>query len=406
MRKLIKIAWRNLWRNRRRTFITAASIMFALMIALVMRGFQIGSYDRMVYNVVHAYSGYFQIHANGYQDEQILNNAMEESDEVKSLIAEYPNVEASPRIESFVLTSYGTQTKGAMLVGMDPEAENNLTSVSGKLIEGEFLSPDDEGALISSRLAAYLKIGVGDSLVLLGQGLYGASAAGIFVIKGILKFPSPDLDNKMVYTSLPAAQNFFSAQGYLTSIAFNMEDADKMNETVADFRAKLDTSVYEVMTWEEMQPEMVQQIEGDNKSGIIMLGILYLIVGFGILGTVLMITTERTREFGVMMAIGMKKLQLVFVQIVEMFFVGLIGIVLGTAVALPVIGYFLYHPIKLSGGTAEMMIEYGFEPIMPVVLQSDYFISQILVVLIIVLISVIIAAIKILRLKTINALRK
>ena len=243
MRKLIKIAWRNLWRNRRRTFITAASIMFALMIALVMRGFQIGSYDRMVYNVVHAYSGYFQIHANGYQDEQILNNAMEESDEVKSLIAEYPNVEASPRIESFVLTSYGTQTKGAMLVGMDPEAENNLTSVSGKLIEGEFLSPDDEGALISSRLAAYLKIGVGDSLVLLGQGLYGASAAGIFVIKGILKFPSPDLDNKMVYTSLPAAQNFFSAQGYLTSIAFNMEDADKMNETVAVFRAKNDTSV-------------------------------------------------------------------------------------------------------------------------------------------------------------------
>lgn len=406
MIKLIKIAWRNLWRNRRRTFITAASIMFALMIALVMRGFQIGSYERMVYNVVHAYSGYFQIHANGYQDEQILNNAMEESDEVKNLIAKYPNVEASPRIESFVLASYGTQTKGAMLVGIDPEAENNLTSVADKLIDGEFLTSDDEGALISSRLAAYLKIGVGDSLILISQGLYGASAAGIFVIKGILKFPSPDLDNKMVYTSLPAAQNFFSAKGYLTSIAFNMEDADKMNKTVADFRAKLDTSVYEVMTWEEMQPEMAQQIKGDNDSSLIMIGILYLIVGFGILGTVLMITTERTREFGVMMAIGMKKLQLVFVQIVEIFFVGLIGIVLGTAVALPVIGYFLYHPIKLSGGMAEMMIEYGFEPVMPVVLQSDYFISQILVVLIIVLISVIIAAIKILRLKTINALRK
>jgi ABC-type lipoprotein release transport system permease subunit len=380
--------------------------MFALMIALVMRAFQIGSYDNMVYNVVHAYSGYFQIHANGYQDDQVLNNAMEESPEMYSIIGEYPNVEASPRIESFVLSSYEQQTKGAMLVGIDPAAEDDLTSISEKMIEGDYLKPDDDGAIISSRLANYLKVGIGDSLVLLGQGLYGTSAAGIFIIKGILKFPSPDLDNKMVYTSLSAAQEFYSAQGYLTSIAFNMEDPTKLDQTVEEFRTKLDTSVYEVMTWEEMQPEMVQQIESDNISGIIMLGILYVIVGFGILGTVLMITTERIREFGVMMAIGMKKFQLIVIQAIEMFFIGLIGIVSGSAIALPIIGYFLHNPIQLSGDTAKMMEEYGFEPIMPVVLRSDYFISQLVVILVVILFSTIISAIVIGRLKTIKALRK
>lgn len=406
MTKLIKIAWRNLWRNRRRTYITTASITFAIMIALTMRSFQVGSYSHMVNNIVHAYSGYFQIHAKGYQDDQVLNNAMEESPEIFSLINEYPDLEISSRIESFVLSSYEQQTKGAMLVGVDPRSEDALTSISEKLIKGEYLSKDDNGALISSKLASYLKIDIGDSLVLIGQGLYGSSAAAIFIIKGILKFPSPQLDNKMIYTSLSAAQEFYSAQGYLTSIAFNMENPEKLDKTVTKIRNKIDTSAYEVLTWKEMSPELDQQIESDEISGLIMLGILYIIIGFGILGTILMITTERAKEFGVMMAIGMKKTQLIFIQIIEMFFIGIIGILAGISVALPIIGYFLNNPLKLEGDMGQLMIEYGIEPIMPVILRADYFITQIIIVFVIIIISTAVSAIIISRLKIINALRK
>lgn len=380
--------------------------MFAILIALVMRAFQIGSYNHMVNNLVHAYSGYFQIHAKGYQNDQVINNAMEESEEIYSLIDEYPDLEASPRMESFVLSSYEQQTKGAMLVGIDPEAENNLTSISDKLIHGDFLTKNDKGVLLSSKLAAYLKIDLGDSLVLIAQGLYGTSAAGIFIVKGILKFPSPQLDNKMIYTSLSSAQEFFSAQGYLTSIAFNMKNPDKLDKTINEFRSRIDTSMYEIMDWKEMSPEMHQQIEGDNVSGIIMLGILYIIIGFGILGTVLMITTERIKEFGILMAIGMKKRQLIFIQVFEMIMIGLIGLFVGIASALPIILYFLKHPIQLKGDMAQMMTDYGFEPVMPVVLRADYFIAQIIVILIIVLFSTGISAVIISRLKVINALRK
>ncbi|MBC8459573.1 MAG: ABC transporter permease, partial [Deltaproteobacteria bacterium] len=245
----IKIAWRNLWRNKRRTLITSASVFFAIFLALLMRAFQLGSYDLMVYNIVHAYSGYFQVHASGYWDDKIINNSFEFTPELQQAIAELPGVDGyASRLESFALGSFGMQTKGIMVNGIVPAEEELLTGLQKKLVKGNYLVPDDEGALVSQKLAKYLKITVGDTLVLIGQGFHGMSAAGIFPVRGIVHFPSPELDNRMVYLSLPTSQALFSAENRLTSLALNVSDTKEYERVARHLKERLNTEEYEVMT--------------------------------------------------------------------------------------------------------------------------------------------------------------
>jgi ABC-type lipoprotein release transport system permease subunit len=403
---LLRLAWRNLWRNKRRTLITAASVFFAVLFALWMRSLQLGSYDLMVNNIVHAWSGYFQVHAKGYWDEQTLENSFEKTKEMDSLIHEVPGLtDFASRLESFALASYGMQTKGVMVTGIDPDQEDQLTSLRKKMTKGSYLKKDETGALIGQRLSRSLKIGIGDTLVLIGQGYQGVSAAGIFPVTGIIRFPSPELDNRMVFLSLSQAQTLFNADSRLTSLAFNVSNPDDYPNLAAGLKKILNPAHYEVMTWKEMMPEVVQQIQADNASGLIMLAILYMVVGFGIFGTMLMMFNERIREFGMMVAIGMQKTRLMLIVILEMALLGLLGIVTGVAVATPFIYYYYINPIPLTGEIAESTLQMGFEPIMPTAWKLSYFINQSITVAVIILIVMILPVVRISRMKIIDALK-
>jgi ABC-type lipoprotein release transport system permease subunit len=405
--ELVKLAWRNLWRNRRRTLITAASVLFALFFALLMRAFQLGSYDLMVSNIVHAYSGYFQVHANGYWDDKVINNSFELIPEIEHAIKGTSGISGyAYRLESFALASFGLQTKGVMVNGIDPVQEDEMISLRQKLTDGHYLEKDDDGVLVSRKLAGFLKIAVGDTLVLIGQGYHGTNAAGIFPVRGILKFPSPDLDSRMVYLSLPACQSFLSAENRLTGIAFNVQEGRDFQIPDKALKARLDPEKYEVMSWKEMMPDVVQQIQADNASGLIMLAILYMIIGFGIFGTILMMFSERIREFGMMIAVGMHKIKLLAVLITEMIMIGVLGITGGFVLALLVIYYFHLHPIPLTGEMAETTIQMGFEPVMPVAWEISYFAGQSLSVLVIAMLIMIFPVIWLARLRVITALRK
>lgn len=406
MADYLKLAWRNLWRNRRRTIITAASVMFAVFFALAMRAFQLGSYRHMVVNLVHAYTGYIQIHAKGFQKEPGMNHLFVAGDSLVHSWKTIPLTNYTLRLESFVLVSYGARTRASIISGIMPAKEDSLTALKSRMVKGNYLSGKDSGILVSSELARMLRVGINDTLVVLGQGYQGASAAQLFTVRGIVKFPSPELDKQMLFISLPAAQELFSAEGMCSSAVFDLEGPEILEETALYMKNITDTSQYEVITWEEAMPEMVQQIESDNASGLIMLGILYMIIGFGVIGTVLMMTAERRKESGVLIAIGMKKTKLIIIQTIEMLIMGIIGIVSGTILALPLLYYFLYNPIRLTGTMAQTMLDYGFEPIMPVIIQPDYFISQAIVIFVIVLMATLIPAFSITRLTVIKALKK
>jgi putative ABC transport system permease protein len=405
MKYYLMMAWRNIWRNKRRSLITIASILFAIFFSIVMRGFQIGSYKNMVDNVVQAYTGFIQVFDREYQSDKIIENTILVDQEVISLIEGTENVKmALPRLESFALASSGIQTKGVLVLGTDPEKDDQLTHLSKRLVQGTYLHNSDSAVMVSERLAKYLKLGIGDTLVLISQGYHGAGAAGKYPVKGILRFPSPDLDNKMVYLPLVQAQQFFSAENRVSSISLDLENSKNLKPTVEALQQKLGDQ-YDVRSWDTILVELRQQIESDNAGGLIMLGMLYLIIGFGVFGTVQMMTAERRREFGVVIAVGMQKRRLGTILSLEMLIMGFIGIFGGILLSIPVVWFGYVYPIKLTGQMAESIIQYGMEPIMPMAWETGYFINQALIGLLIVSAAVIFPVWNVTRLRVTKALK-
>ncbi|MDA3778843.1 MAG: ABC transporter permease [Bacteroidales bacterium] len=402
----IKLAWRNIWRNKRRTFITIASIFFAIFFALIMRAIQIGSYSNMIDNVVQTYTGHIQIHKKGYWDDKTINNTFQPQENLINKIEKYRNVSSAvPRLESFALGSSGLQTKGVFVVGVNPAKEDKLTNVSDKIIEGQYLSKNSDGLLLAENLAKYLKLKVNDTIVFISQGYHGISAAGKYPIRGLLHFPTPDFNNSMVYMNLEQCQELYSAYGMLSSIAIGLIDNNDLEISINDIENIVNNDDSEIMGWKKLLPELVQQIEVDNAGGIIMLGILYIIVAFGIFGTALMMTAERKKEFGVMIAIGMQKTKLSIIVIYEMIFIGIMGVIAGMIGAIPIILNFYINPIKLTGEYAKTMENFGIEPIMPAAWQIDYILNQSIIIFIIMLIAIIYPIFSISKIKVSKALR-
>jgi putative ABC transport system permease protein len=469
--KNITIAWRNLWRNRRRTLITAASVFFAVLFAIVMRSLQLGSYDTMFRNAIESYSGYIQIQQEDYWENKTVNNTFSYDSSLREKIISDRNVVATvPRFESFALASSGPQTKGVMVMGIDPEKERYLSRVTDKLVEyrltpeairgikaepeipgkvkqlldlyentsysnadrlqmdldisddraGELMplikqharfdngliSMGEPGAWVGDGLSRYLELYIGDSIILIGQGYHASTAAGKYEIKGIVKLPLPDIDNKIVYLPLDVCQGLYNAGNNLTSLALAVDDNDEkaIRETVNRIKGIIPDGL-RVLDWKEMNEVLLSQTEADNKSGMIMIGILYLVIAFGVFGTVLMMTAERRREFGVLVAIGMQKRKLASVVSSEMLFMGLLGILAGCLVAIPIILYGMEHPIVFKGEFARIFEDYGFEPIMVFKGIDTYFLWQVVIVAIMVLVALTHPLRKIFTLKVVNALR-
>ena len=406
MNTYFHLAWRNLWRNKRRTLIASASVFFAVFFALAMRSMQEGSYDYMVDASVSMYTGYIQVHAKEYWDKRSIDKSMEISSVKIEQIDSIKHITlVTPRLESFSLISYGNVTKVASVLGIYPEKENLMTDLKSKLISGVYLSDNSKGVMIAEGLAKSLKVEIGDSIVLYGQGYHGITAAAQVQVDGIVKFTLPALNKSMVYLSLEYSQWLYSAPNRITSLSLMIDEASELDEVHSEV-SNLFNEKYEVMTWPELMPELVQGIEVDNAGGIIMLGILYVIIGFGIFGTVMMMTAERTKEFGILISVGMKKWRLSLVSLLESLFLSFIGVLAGIIVSIPILYYLNQNPIPLTGEMAELMLKFGLDPIVPFRFAPNIFIDQFLTVIIIAMISALYPLSFIRKLNPVKAIRK
>jgi ABC-type lipoprotein release transport system permease subunit len=466
-----QLAWRNLWRNKRRTLITAASVFFAVFFALVMRSFQLGTYEKMYRDVIESYSGYLQLQNADYLDESSLDNGFVLEQSLTDIIEADPNVTGViPKLESFALAAAGSRTQGVMVIGMDPDNEQKTLNISNRLIkyrltpeatealkdenlpgrtaklvdvfggeawtdeeslisdlgigdddsavvmplfrkyaslDNRYLTSADSGrAVIGYGLSRYLSADVGDTLVVMGQGYHGVSAAGLFVIKGIVSMPNPDIDNAFVYITLADAQYLYAAPEMVTSaiISINETDDKELLQTQQRLAASCNDGLV-IRNWKEMNALLLNQMEADNKSGAIMIGILYLVIAFGVFGTVLMMMAERRREFGMLVSIGMQKRKLAGIVGMEMLFIGLLGVMAGMAASLPIVFLGYARPLRFTGELARMYEEYGFEPVMPMLLPDTYYLWQAVIVLLILLIAITFSVRRIFKLNIINALR-
>ncbi len=183
---LLKLAWRNLWRNKRRTLITAGSVSFAVLLTIFVKSLKEGVYQRMIDNMVSVYTGFVQVHREGFWKEQLLDNSFALEDSVLLHLQKIPDVTGhAPRIETFMLAASANLSRGTMLVGIDPEKENEITGIKSRVVDGAYLQPDEQAALIGDRLATFLDLKVNDTIVLIGQGFHGATAAGKYPVKGL-----------------------------------------------------------------------------------------------------------------------------------------------------------------------------------------------------------------------------
>lgn len=373
----LTLAWRNTWRNKRRSLITVLSITFAVLLACVMRSMQIGSYARMIDNSVRFYTGYIQLHKNGFWDDKVIDNSFEYDSLLQHRVKTTPGVMLDvPRLESFALSSFHSQTKGALVMGVSPGQENELTKVKDKVIRGTYLNPEDKGILVGEGLADYLRIDVGDTVTLISQGYHGANAAGLFPVRGIVRFPLPQQNNQVIYMSLVMAQWFYAAPGLLTSVSLLIDHPDNTDRIVSDLRSQADTDRIEVMGWRDLVPELVQSIELDNISGKVMLWVLYLVIGFGMFGTYLMMTAERQYEFGVMLAVGMQRIRLQGVVLLEILLMTVSGVVLGVLLSMPILTYFYYNPVRYEAEAAKAIESFGVEAIYIFSLDPVIFTNQ------------------------------
>ncbi|MBX9781748.1 MAG: ABC transporter permease [Chitinophagaceae bacterium] len=403
---LLKLAWKNMWRNRNRTIITMAAIFFAVILSVATSSLRDGIFDNLVKNVVSFYTGYVQVHKQGYQDEQILDNSFEASAQTEQKILQDKNVSGvTPRLESFALVSAEEITKGCLVVGIHPEKENQITSLKNKIVQGNYIKDDDNAVLLAQGLAERLKLKLNDTIVLIGQGYHGATAAGKYRIKGLLKFGSPDLNDKTLFMPLATAQDFYSAYGMITSYVLSLHNT-KVPESTAKTVAAALGSNYEVLTWGQLIPDIKQHIKTDTSNAKYVQGVLYMLICFGIFGTLLMMMVERKFEMGMLVAIGMKKIKLMLLLLIESVMTVLAGCILGIAASIPLVYYFNRHPIKIGGETAETYERFGFEPIFPTSVDASNFIRQGIIVLIIGLILSLYPMYKAMRLNPVAAMKK
>lgn len=374
------LAWRNIWRNKRRTAITAASIMFAVFFSILMRGFQIGTWNDLIDSVLRSYTGYVQIHAKGFWENRTLDYLIPENDTNVKAIGHLnlPIHRLIPRFESFALASNTKKIKGVIVTGISPSFEKEFTHLPEKIVAGSYLDDQENAVLVSQRLARFLNLSPGDSVVLMSKGYQGSSAAGLFRVKGIVKLPSPEFDNQMIFMPLAAAQEFYSAPGLITTWIVDLNRADDMKKVTRMLGNHLPADTYEVMSWHEMLVELYQQYVSDEGGSVIMMIILYLIVGFGIFGTAMMMLTERRYELGVMIAVGMQRWKVSALLSLELFFICLIGLFAGVLLSIPFLTYYHFHPITFTGQMAEAYKAFGMEPILSVAWRIDYILNQLL----------------------------
>jgi len=405
---LFTLAWRNLWRKKRRTFITVSSVMFAVILAIFLMSMVNGMKQQMIDSIISNTTGHVQIQDVLYHDEPTMDHAMKYSQEVKDAVAARGDdiKYTVPRIEGFCLASKEVSSRGVYLTGIIPEKENRMSDLVSRLVEGEMFSPEDDFAVIARGVATQLDLALGDTIVMLGQGFQGMTAAGKYPVGGILEFLLPDMNNTMVYLPLAEAQMFFAAPDRLNSLILMLEDPGNADETAHLIREDLDEEWYTTKTWEELMPDKVAAFEARDAQVRIFAWVLYIVAGFGIFGTMITMMHERLRELGILLSIGLKRGKLATVCMLETLFISFIGVLAGAAIGFLIVYQFYRNPIQLGEDVGEVMIDFGLEPYMSFSIAPDIFIYQGITIFFIALIVGLYPVKKVFRLDMIHAARQ
>ena len=332
MNIVFRLAWRNIWRHPRRTWLTTGAMVFSNVLLVFMMSLQFGMYGLMIDNALQIFTGHMQVQAPGYKDDQkmrqivpgIVPLANEIRDELKS-----ENVAARGR--TFALASSEERSFGIGIYGVEPRYEAHVSNIPGLISSGRYLAVNDAAEIvIGSVLARNLRVEPGDEITLLGSGLDGSFAAAVVNIVGVFDSGVTDIDRNIAQVPLGFFQDTFFMEGAGHEIVVVGDDLGTVPEVQEQVRSVLPAdSDLVVPDWDALQPGLKQAIQADIGSSFFMYFVLVVLVSFSVLNTQLMSVLERTREFGIVMALGLKPGRLGRLVVLETAMMGLIGTIIG-----------------------------------------------------------------------------
>jgi len=343
VRLSLKLAWRNIWRQKRRTWLTALAIIFSNALLVFMISLQFGSYDMMINNTLQMLSGHVQVQHPKFRDDQKMRYTLPEIRTLSSsLRRSLGSAHVAARGEAFALASSEKRSFGIEILGVEPEYEGGVSTLPGLVKQGRFLqSGADPEIVIGSVLARNLKVSIGDEITLLGSDLQGGFAAGIATVVGIIESGSSDIDRSLAEIPLAWFQELFAMEGQGHAIIIRCASLEDIGATESQIRKTLKPDFdWTILDWESLQPGLKQAIQADLSSGWFMYGVLILLVSFSMLNTMLMSVLERTREFGILMALGIRPGKLAALVMSETTLIAGLGLMLGAALGWCIAMYF------------------------------------------------------------------
>ena len=329
------VAWRNLWRNKRRAILTTCAIAFGIFLIQVMMAMQSGSYDPMVELGTRMGSGHLQIVSAQHHETPRIEHAIGDIEARLAKLDSNPDIlHVSARGEGFALVSNDPSSSAALIVGVIPEREHQISDLPLKLIEGEYLTQKNH-AVIGAALGRNLDVGLGDELVVLGTSPSGGLAALILEVGGIYD-ATTDLERVLIHVPLATFQESFELPDQAHRIVAMVEDPmaleaglQALNQFVKDNELALD--------WRELMPEISQGIQIDLVSNGVIQAVLALIILLSVVNTFVMIMFERTREYGMLFAIGMQRTAVFRMALTEAFLLWVVGALAGITLTLLVV---------------------------------------------------------------------
>ena len=408
-----RLAWRNVWRNPRRTALSVAATVFAVFLVVVMVGMASGMHEKMLEDAARLASGHVAISGNGYRNKMTLEQFVPWDGRVQRAIEETPAVRAwAPRISSFALISFDDQSQGGMILGVDPERERGVTTFAAKIDAGRFIGANPEPGLrevvLGGKLAERLGVGLGDEVLLYGIAYSLETAYELFTLVGTMALPDPRLERSLAMIHIDRARDFFVYEDRITEVAILADSAADSDALVATLTRSLAQSKdldLELQTYAEMMPELVQLILLDDVGMYVTIVILIVVVGFGILNTILMAILERTRELGVVLALGLRPAALFRMIYLESMILAGVGLVIGLSLSLPLLAALHRVEIPIGGEIVEGAKLFGMEPVMMFTLHASNPLGSTLTIFVVAALAALYPAIKASRAKPIDALR-
>ena len=344
------MAWRNVWRNRRRSLLTVMAISLGLGFNIFMRAIGDGFHEQMVDNSVRSHIGHLEVHRAGYHDDPGINKTIPSPQAVAHAIQSLPDLRAySLRVVGDGLASTAENSAGVAIVGINPAMESKVTTISRGIVKGEYLREGmTRPILIGDRLAVNLKAEVGDKVVLLVQAADGSMGANLFRVVGIFRSGAPELDRGMAFILRKDAQELFSLQNRETEAVILLNSSLAVPAAQRDLQSKLAGKHVEVLTWYQIEPFLLQFIQLDDAFFYIIVIFFFVVISIGILNTIMMSVFERVHEFGVMMALGTKPRQIIKLVVEEAFVLALVGALIGSAIGISASAFFATEGMNLS----------------------------------------------------------